>query len=306
MVIESATDVDVFSFTTNRSGPIQVSVSKEVGSNLDTIVSILDASGNVLASNDDSIGTTNSTVVFQADNNTLYYIRVSGYGGTIGRFDISVTDLTPTVAETDGAGTDLNHATALTFVACSASNQGNISSAGDQDFFSITTSSSGVLTISLAAGASSGLDTYLYLYNSDKVLILEDDDSGSDLNSSISINVLTGQTYYLQASGFGSSTGAYTISASISQQMIMPTKPVKVQRDWLFLQLTPSVIRRVPSIHQQIMMCFYIKQPLMVPSPSMLLQQIIVLLTLTFLFMIPPGTFCLITMMVIPAPIELV
>ena len=216
MDIESATDVDVFSFTTNRGGPIQVSVSKVVDSNLDTIVSILDASGNVLASNDDSNGTTNSTVVFQADNNTLYYIRVSGYGGTTGRFDISVTDLTPAVAETDGAGTDLTHATALTFVANSASFQGNISSAGDQDFFSITASSSGVLTISLAAEASSGLDTYLYLYNSDKVLILEDDDSGSGLNSSISINVLTGQTYYLQASGFGSSMGAYTISASIS------------------------------------------------------------------------------------------
>ena len=216
MVIESATDVDVFSFTTNRSGPIQVSVSKEVGSNLDTIVSILDASGNVFEFNDDSNGTTNSTVVFQGDNNTLYYIRVSGYGGTTGQFDISVTDLTPTVAETDGTGTDLTHATDLTFVANSASFQGNISSAGDQDFFSITASSSGVLTISLAAEASSGLDTYLYLYNSDKVLILEDDDSGSGLNSSISINVLTGQTYYLQASGFGSSTGAYTISASIS------------------------------------------------------------------------------------------
>ena len=216
MVIESATDVDVFSFTTNRSGPIQVSVSKAVGSNLDTIVSILDASGNVFEFNDDSNGTTNSTVVFQGDNNTLYYIRVSGYGGTTGQFDISVTDLTPTVAETDGTGTDLTHATDLTFVANSASFQGNISSAGDQDFFSITASSSGVLTISLAAGTSSGLDTYLYLYNSDKVLILEDDDSSSGLNSSISINVLTGQTYYLQASGFGSSMGAYTISASIS------------------------------------------------------------------------------------------
>ena len=217
MVIESATDVDVFSFTTNRSGPIEVSVSKEVGSNLDTIVSILDASGNVFEFNDDSNGTTNSTVVFQANNNTLYYIRVSGYGGTTGRFDISVTDLiTTAVAETDGTGTDLTHATDLTFVANSASFQGNISSAGDQDFFSITASSSGVLTISLDAGVSSGLDTYLYLYNSDKVLILEDDDSGSGLNSLISINVLTGQTYYLQASGFGSSTGAYTISASIS------------------------------------------------------------------------------------------
>ncbi len=217
MVIESATDVDVFSFTTNRNGPIQVSVSKAVGSNLDTIVSILDASGNVFEFNDDSNGTTDSTVVFQANNNNLYYIRVSGYGGTIGRFDISVTDLITTAgAETDGTGSDLTHATDLTFVANSASFQGNISSAGDQDFFSITASSSGVLTISLAAGASSGLDTYLYLYNSDKVLILEDDDSGSGLNSLISINVITGQTYYLQASGFGSSTGAYTISASIS------------------------------------------------------------------------------------------
>ncbi|MEI7854851.1 MAG: PPC domain-containing protein [Planctomycetota bacterium] len=213
MDIESATDDDVFSFTTNRSGPIQVSVSKAVGSNIDTIVSILDASGNVFEFNDDSNGTSNSTVVFQANNNTLYYIRVSGYGGTIGRFDISVTDLTPTIAETDGAGTDLTNTTALTV---DVPRTGNISSAGDQDFFSITASSTGVLTISLAAGVSSGLDTYLYLYNSDKVLILEDDDSGSGLNSLISTNVLTGQTYYLQASGFGSSTGAYTISASIS------------------------------------------------------------------------------------------
>ena len=213
MVIESATDVDVFSFTANRSGPIQVDVSKVVGGNLDTIISILDASGNVLEFNDDSNGTTNSTVVFQANNNTLYHIKVSGYGGTLGRFDISVTDLTPTVAETDGAGTNLTHATALTV---DVPRTGNISSAGDQDFFSITASSSGVLTISLAAGVNSGLDTYLYLYNSDKVLILEDDDSDSGLNSLISTNVLIGQTYYLQASGFGSSTGAYTISASLS------------------------------------------------------------------------------------------
>ncbi|PHX63160.1 MAG: hypothetical protein CK551_07450, partial [Planctomycetaceae bacterium] len=213
MVIDSATDVDIFSFTTNRSGPIQVFVSKAVGSNLDTIVSILDASGDAFEFNDDSNGTTNSTLVFQADNNTLFYIRVGGYGGTTGRFDISVTDLTPTVAETDGAGTDLTHATDLTV---DVPRTGNISSAGDQDFFSFTASSNGILTISLAAGVSSGLDTYLYLYNSDKVLILEDDDSGSELNSLISTNVLNGQTYYLQASSFGSSTGAYTISASIS------------------------------------------------------------------------------------------
>ncbi|NBR06899.1 MAG: hypothetical protein EBT92_14150, partial [Planctomycetes bacterium] len=213
MVIDSATDVDVFSFTTNRSGPIQVSVSKAVGSTLDTIVSILDASGNVFGFNDDSNGTTNSSLVFQANNNNLYYIRVSGYGGTIGRFDISITDLTSNVAETDGAGTDLSNTTALTI---GVPRTGNISSAGDQDFFSITASSNGVLTISLVAGDSSGLDTYLYLYNSEKQLILEDDDSGSGLNSLISTNVLTGQTYYLQASGFGSSTGSYTISASFS------------------------------------------------------------------------------------------
>ncbi|MCY2941241.1 MAG: PPC domain-containing protein, partial [Planctomycetota bacterium] len=213
MVIESATDVDVFSFTTNRSGPIQVSVSKAVGSNLDTIISILDASGNVIASNDNSGTSTDSSVVFQVSKKGVYYIQVKGYFGTIGQFDISVTDLTPTVAENDGAGTDLTNATTLSVGVPST---GNISSAGDQDFFTFTALSPGVLTISLAAGAISGLDTYLYLYNSDKVLILGDDNTGSGSNSLISINVLTGKTYYLQASGNGSSTGAYTISASIS------------------------------------------------------------------------------------------
>ena len=218
MVIESANDVDVFRFTANRSGPMKVNLSKNSGSTLDTIISILDSSGNVLASNDDSNGTANSEVVIDVNNLGVYYVSVKGYGGTTGGYHIDLQDLTPNNLsfDSDGIGNDFTKATTLGFVNGVASAASDISVVGDRDVFKIVATANGVIAFSLQARASSGLDSYLYLYDSNENLLARDDDSGSGVDSLINWSVHTGEIYYLQAAAYGNSTGAYTVSATIS------------------------------------------------------------------------------------------
>jgi hypothetical protein len=218
MVIESANDVDVFRFTANRSGPMKVNLSKNSGSTLDTIISILDSSGNVLASNDDSNSSTNSEVVIDVNNLGVYYVSVKGYGGTTGDYHIDLQDLTPTNLsfDGDGIGNDFTKATTLGFVNGVASAASDISVVGDRDVFKIVATANGVLAFSLQARASSGLDSYLYLYDSNENLLARDDDSGSGVDSLINWSVHTGEIYYLQAAAYGTGTGAYTVSATIS------------------------------------------------------------------------------------------
>src|SRR5674476_362405 len=59
-------------------------------------------------------------------------------------------------------------------------------------------------------------DPYLQLYSPTVALITFDDDSGGSQNSRINYTATTSGTYYLGAMDVGSGTGAYTISAAVS------------------------------------------------------------------------------------------
>ncbi|NBR07932.1 MAG: hypothetical protein EBT92_19515, partial [Planctomycetes bacterium] len=176
MNIEAARDVDVFSFTAKATGPVKVLVSKTATSTIDTSISIMDASGKVVASNNDADrDTTNSASVFEVTANEVYYISVTGNSGTTGQYGIVLQDLTP--SDNDGFGGDFSRATVLTLDSnLEASANDSISSVGDRDLFMLTVDSDGVLGIGLNA-RSSNLDGYLRIYNSDKVLLAEDNDS---------------------------------------------------------------------------------------------------------------------------------
>ena len=206
--------MDVFSFTAKASGPVKVLVSKTGASTLDTSISIMDASGKVLTSNNDADrNTTDSAAVFEVALGEVYYISVTGDSGTTGQYGIALQDLTPT--DSDGFGGDFNTATLLTLDSnLEASANDSISSAGDRDIFKLTVDSDGVLGIGLNA-RSSNLDGYLRIYNSDKVLLAEDNDSGTGLDSFISISASAGDVFYIQTGAVGSSIGDYKVWAKL-------------------------------------------------------------------------------------------
>ncbi|NDH04392.1 hypothetical protein EBX93_00535, partial [bacterium] len=214
MNIEAARDVDVFTFTAKNTGPVKVLVSKTTSSTIDTSISIMDASGKVLASNNDADReTTNSAAVFEVTANSVYYISVTGNAGTTGQYGIALQDLTPT--DSDGFGSDFSTATILTF----DSNLGvrtddSIISAGDRDLFELTVGSDGVLGFGLNS-RESNLDGYLRIYNSDRELIAEDNDSGDGLDSFISVSASAGDVFYIQTGAVGSSVGNYRVWARL-------------------------------------------------------------------------------------------
>jgi methionine-rich copper-binding protein CopC len=67
------------------------------------------------------------------------------------------------------------------------------------------------------SSATLGLNTYLQLYSPEASLLASNDNlSGSSTNSQIIFTATTSGTYYLLASASGSSTGSYTLSATIT------------------------------------------------------------------------------------------
>ena len=66
-------------------------------------------------------------------------------------------------------------------------------------------------------------DSYLYLRDSQSLIISRDDDGGTGYNSQIDFEVTTSGTYYLDVGSYGNSlTGSYTISASLLPDLISP------------------------------------------------------------------------------------
>jgi len=76
------------------------------------------------------------------------------------------------------------------------------------DYYRVT--GSGTVTLS-----AEGFDTYLYLYNSALNLIAEADEGAPNSGSRLTVNLQSGQTYYLELTGFAQgATGNYLLTAT--------------------------------------------------------------------------------------------
>ncbi len=165
----------------------------------DTYLSILDGSGNVLAENDDNIGTNSAIQTFALPQGTSYQILVESYsqhsssGAETGAYTLSVVEQQIAHIEYTQSVTD-----SLT--------DGLLS----QDYvFSGQAGDAVVITLN-----SDDFDSYLSLRDSSGNEIVTNDDSGGTLNSQIGPYTLpaTG-SYTIRASSLGgSSTGAYTLT----------------------------------------------------------------------------------------------
>ena len=83
-----------------------------------------------------------------------------------------------------------------------------IDTAGEYVYFKFVPTATKSYTIS----SQGSRDTYGYLYNSSTELIKSDDDSGNDLNFSITYTLNAGRTYYIVAKMcYSSATGTFTI-----------------------------------------------------------------------------------------------
>jgi hypothetical protein len=203
-VLEETGDRDVFRLTVGQGGTATITCSA-AGSQLDAYLRIYNSAGQQISSNDDSGGSTNSRVSVSLGAG-VYYVSAGAYNdaGT-GRYTVGVS------LAADDHGDTRSTSTAISLNAAGAGGaSGRINFAGDRDLFRFTAPRSGRITINLSA-ATAALDTVLAAYDSSGRWIAGNDDAVGT-NSRLSLNVQAGRTYYLMASGYGNTTGQYSLS----------------------------------------------------------------------------------------------
>ncbi len=111
-----------------------------------------------------------------------------------------------------GGGTDDHGNTfaTATLVAIPSTTSGELEEGGDRDYFRVAAD----LATSITVQTTGSTDTYGTLFDDNEELMVEDDDSGTDLNFRIERDIAAGE-YYIEVRGYAdSSKGHYQLSVS--------------------------------------------------------------------------------------------
>jgi subtilisin family serine protease len=224
-----ARDVDLFTVDLLATQQLTLAVvAAAAGSSLDSYLRVFDSAGRQLATNDDSSGSTDSSLIFTAPLAGRYVVGVSGYGnasyaagspgsGTAGstgsyRLDLTLSEVTPPEPPPENPG-EPNDTLATATVGLAAGGRsvdlaGTIGDgthgAADVDLFSVVLAAGDVLEAAVRAQAiGSSLDSYLRLFDAAGTQLAANDDFGGSLDSSLSFTATVAGTYYVGVSGYG-------------------------------------------------------------------------------------------------------
>jgi len=179
------------------------------GALADPMLRLLDASGEEIAQDDDSGGGLNSYIEFSPEASGDFFVEARGFGDDAeGAYRVSaaVGDIpadTSTDAELSADG-DYR--------------AGNLSPAGDSDWYRVTLSEGQAMRVSLD-GAEGGLgDPLLVIHGPDGGELARNDDAGGSLNSRLEFAATAAGDYFVEARGFGDDAeGAYTVNLTAGE-----------------------------------------------------------------------------------------
>jgi subtilisin-like proprotein convertase family protein len=128
--------------------------------------------------------------------------------GRVNSFKLGFTTLPDDHGDSLSTATPLVSSNAFTW-----SESGSIENTGDRDWFVWTApANNGSIQLSVNAANGSPIDTYLSLFDSQGVLIYDDDDSGHETNSALFTSVRGGVDYIIEVRDFSTSMGSYTVT----------------------------------------------------------------------------------------------
>ncbi len=187
------------------------------GSGYDTGLGIWDACGGTqLACNDDDCGL-QSGITMAVTSGTTYYVQVTGYSGATGSGDLTIRP----VNDNCSGAIAINEVVDLPFNTSAATASGVQPSCGGSStppvdlWYAYTATITGNATFDLCG---SSFDTRLTIWDAcgGTQLACNDDDCG--LQSSISMAVTSGTTYYVQVGGYNSNKG----NGDLTIQVVVP------------------------------------------------------------------------------------
>ena len=205
--INYAGDVDVMAFVAPGTGRAYVEQGTWWGSSTSHAVTVYDADGNQLAS-DDAADDSQARVSFRVVGGQTYYVECGSVGDWTGWYQVKVN----TVPEPFASAEILDLGT-LDVETVS----GVLAEAGETIGYQFTAAGAGQIRFNLAADGDA-LDPSLKLYSSAGYCIGQNDNAAADTRDSslLLYYVQPGQTYYAVVSGAADTAGAYTLTVGSS------------------------------------------------------------------------------------------
>jgi len=207
--IDDSNDVDVFQIESPVNGTLTFDLSEASGF-FDSFLRVRNQSGALIALDDDSGPGLDSQIQLAVSSGDILFLEAAGAFGSSGSYALSI------VPDDFSGDVDGDTATPIILAADGSGSQtGTIGIPGDRDVFLIDATTTGILTIRLNAASTDGfdLDPLLTVFDQDGILVAQNDDSGSSLNSRLDIPVTLGQRLLVKASGFADfSTGDYELT----------------------------------------------------------------------------------------------
>jgi hypothetical protein len=207
--LESDRDHDVFAFTLNRSTPVAVAAAATDG-RLDAFLSLYDAEGILLESNDDGPVPTDSLIETELPAGT-YYASVASYeAGSSGTYVLSL-QVTP---EPVDLFADLAKVTLDRFGRVLL--EGEIAESGGFAVYTFVSRFTGAIT-AVTRAADHTIDTRLVVFDSSKnELAAANDRSLTNLNSLVKFDVVENRRYYVVVEGEAGTTGDFWLTIRTS------------------------------------------------------------------------------------------
>jgi hypothetical protein len=192
---------DNFGFTAAEGTAYTIRLASSA---FDTYLFLLDSTGRVVASNDDSNGTLNSQIVYTPSAAGSLTLHATSYAGNAtGAYTVSLSagsTCTPTPIAV-GAG--------VSGIIATTDCRSTLRAGAYADNYSFTATTGRTYTILLN---SSAFDTYLFLQDSGGRVVAANDDSNGTLNSQIVYTAAAAGTFTVHATTYGQgATGAYTV-----------------------------------------------------------------------------------------------
>ncbi|HEX8203544.1 MAG TPA: hypothetical protein VF590_23920, partial [Isosphaeraceae bacterium] len=226
--IDADGDLDVFQFTAPAAGRVTLR-QKADGSDLDSFTTVFDEARRPIAFGDDSTGSKDSVLEFDVQEGQRYFVRAGAFPnvsglGRFGAYRLSL-DVGPRALPDDHGATVVD-ATPLApdpvtgFVRTS----GAIGTPADVDGFRVVAPRAGSLQARLDPTRGSTLRARLTVFDDSGRPIATDDDASvlrGRAGSTLQWDVEAGRAYFVQAAGYGGTTGGYDLSLFVGA----PTTP---------------------------------------------------------------------------------
>jgi Ca2+-binding RTX toxin-like protein len=216
--IETAGDRDWFQVTLTAGTTYRFNLAgtdSGFGTLFDPYLRLYNSAGTELAQDDDSGPGYESEILYTIATTGTYFLAAGAYADQgAGTYALGVA-ATATPAD-DFADSFTDTTASFGTLLIGGTRTGSIELSGDRDWFRVSLTAGTQYSFDLMAGPS-GLgtlsDPLIAIYNTAGALVGENDDNGTNLESRYTFTPTSTGFFYVEARGFGTNFGTYTVSA---------------------------------------------------------------------------------------------